>query len=52
MVVRGVDILVLVFNVTDPYPVALSGARNVAVDELIDFLSSGQSVHNHFNQTC
>ena len=27
-------------NITDPYPVALGGAGNIAVDQFIDFLSS------------
>ena len=40
LVVRGVDVLVLVLNVTDPYPEALGGTRHIAVDQLIDFLTS------------
>ena len=46
LVVRGVDVLVLVFNITDPYPEAFSGAGDIAVDQLIDFLSTNRSVHS------
>ena len=46
LVVRGVDVLVLVLNITDPYPEAFSGAGDIAVDQLIDFLSTDRSVHS------
>ena len=49
LVVRGVDVLILVLNVTDPYPVALGGTRNIAVDQFIDLLTTELSVHQDFN---
>ena len=51
LVVRGVDVLILVLNVTDAYPVALSGTRDIAVHQFIDLLSTVSpvfSVHQHF----
>ena len=41
LVVRSVDILVLVLDVGNADPVALSGAGHVAVHQLVHFLGPG-----------